>query len=376
MLAGWTVTEVGRQPWTVYGLMRTADSVSPSLTGSDVLVSFVLYMLVYLIVFPVGLYFMVRVVRAGPIAPPRTRPSRPAGRANRCVALPASSRGARHDARFRADLDADPRNRRVLSTCCSTASISASAFSYRFAPDARARNLIMNSIAPMWDGNETWLVLGGVGLLAAFPLAFAIIMPAVYFPILVMLLALIFRGVAFEFRFRDAEHFQFWDKAFWLGSTIATFAQGVVLGAFIQGFQVDGRHFVGGSFDCFTPFSMVTGIALLFGYGLARRRLAGAEDRGRSAGLGARGRALVFARRAHDIGIVSIWTPLADPAIAERWFSWPNIAFLAPVPLITLVARAVRMARARTTVPKRRPSWARSASSWCPISASPSACGR
>ena len=111
-------------------------------------------------------------------------------------------------------------------------------------------------------------MLGGLGLLAAFPLAFAIILPAVYFPILVMLLALIFRGVAFEFRFRDAEHRTFWDHAFGYGSAIATFAQGVVLGAFIQGFQVEGRHFTGGSFDCITPFSLFTGVALLFGYGL------------------------------------------------------------------------------------------------------------
>ena len=101
----------------------------------------------------------------------------------------------------------------------------------------------MNSIAPIWDGNETWLVLGGVGLLAAFPLAFAIIIPALYFPIVVMLLALVFRGVAFEFRFRDAEHKTFWDHGFFYGSVVATFAQGVVLGAFIQGFEVKGRVF-------------------------------------------------------------------------------------------------------------------------------------
>ena len=112
---------------------------------------------------------------------------------------------------------------------------------FGFAPDTASRNLMMNSIAPIWDGNETWLVLGGIGLLAAFPLAFAIIIPAVYFPILVMLLALIFRGVAFEFRFRDAEHRTFWDHGFCYGSAIATFAQGVVLGAFIQGFEVEGR---------------------------------------------------------------------------------------------------------------------------------------
>src|SRR4051812_46426692 len=139
---------------------------------------------------------------------------------------------------------------------------------YGLAPDTASRNIIMNSIAPIWDGNETWLVLGGVSLLAAFPLAFAIILPAVYFPLLVMLLALIFRGVSFEFRYRDAERRSVWDHAFCWGSTIATFAQGTVLGAFVQGFSTDGRHFAGSSFDFLTPFSIATGVALLFGYAL------------------------------------------------------------------------------------------------------------
>src|SRR5258708_12056653 len=134
---------------------------------------------------------------------------------------------------------------------------------YNFAPDRRARDLLMTSIAPIWDGNETWLVLGSLGLLAAFPLAFAIIIPAVYFPILLMLLALIFRGLAFEFRYRDAEHRTFWDHGFAYGSALAAFFQGVVLGSFIQGFQVEGRHFVGSSFDCFTPFSIFTGVVFM-----------------------------------------------------------------------------------------------------------------
>jgi cytochrome bd ubiquinol oxidase subunit II len=131
---------------------------------------------------------------------------------------------------------------------------------FGLAPDTASRNTIMNTIAPIWDGNETWLVFGGLGLLAAFPLAFAIIIPAVYFPILVMLLALIFRGVAFEFRFRDAEHKTFWDHAFCYGSGIATFAQGLVLGTFIQGFQVSGRQFAGTSFDFLSPFTLLTGV--------------------------------------------------------------------------------------------------------------------
>ena len=170
----------------------------------------------------------------------------------------------------------------------------------------------MNSIAPIWDGNETWLVLGGVGLLAAFPLAFAIIIPAVYFPILVMLLALVFRGVAFEFRFRDAEHRTFWDHGFCYGSAIATFAQGVVLGAFIQGFEVDGRHFAGTTFDFLTPFSLLTGIALVFGYGLLGAGWLILKTEGRDPGPppAATARSASSACWSRSC-VVSIWTPLA-----------------------------------------------------------------
>ena len=208
---------------------------------------------------------------------------------------------------------------------------------YGFAPDTPSRNLVMNSIAPVWDGNETWLVLGGVGLLAAFPLAFAIIIPAVYFPILVMLLALVFRGVSFEFRFRDAEHRTFWDHAFNYGSVIATFAQGIVLGAFIQGFKVDGRHFAGSSWDCFTPFSILTGVALVFGYALLGAGWLILKTEGdlqrwaRRLGRGA------FLGTLIAVAAVSIWTPLMDAGIAHRWFDWPNIAFLSPVPVITAI---------------------------------------
>src|SRR5207253_2277553 len=125
---------------------------------------------------------------------------------------------------------------------------------FPFMRDEDARSLMMSSVAPIWDGNETWLILGGVGLLAAFPVAFAIIIPAAYFPILLMLLALIFRGLAFEFRYRDAEHRTFWDYGFAAGSALAAFAQGVILGSFIQGYHVEGRQFVGSSWECFTAF--------------------------------------------------------------------------------------------------------------------------
>jgi cytochrome d ubiquinol oxidase subunit II len=211
---------------------------------------------------------------------------------------------------------------------------------YGFLPDPDARALAMSSVAPIWDGNETWLVFGGLGLLAAFPLAFAIIIPAVYFPILIMLLALVFRGVAFEFRFKQPALRTFWDGAFCGGSAVATFAQGVVLGTFIQGFKVDGRQFAGTSFDWVTPFALLSGVALLFGYALL------------GAGwlvLKSEGGLQQWARRAGRVALigvavailgVSIWTPLAEPDIARRWFSWPDIGFLAPVPIVTAALAA------------------------------------
>jgi cytochrome bd ubiquinol oxidase subunit II len=212
---------------------------------------------------------------------------------------------------------------------------------YNFMPDTRSRNLVMNAIAPIWDGNETWLVLGGVALLAAFPLAFAILIPALYFPILVMLLALVFRGVAFEFRFRDAEHKTFWDHGFFYGSLIATLAQGMMLGAFIQGFKVEGRAFAGGALDFLTPFSVLTGIALVFGYALlgAGWLVLKTED-----DIQARARRygrICLAVVVIGIVVVSLWTPLASDAVFSRWFSWPNILILSPVPIATaLVAWA------------------------------------
>jgi cytochrome bd ubiquinol oxidase subunit II len=206
---------------------------------------------------------------------------------------------------------------------------------YGLLRDDTARTTTMNSVAPVWDGNETWLVFGGLGLLTAFPLAFAIIIPAVYFPILMMLLALVFRGVAFEFRFKHTTLRRLWDGAFCGGSLVATFAQGVVLGTFIQGFKVEGRHFAGSSFDWFSLFPIATGVALMFGYGLlgACWLILKTEDELQDWARRAAGICLVAVLVA--IAAVSIWTPLARAEIAERWFSWPNIAFLSPVPIVT-----------------------------------------
>lgn len=199
------------------------------------------------------------------------------------------------------------------------------------------RDLAMNTVAPVWDGNETWLVLGGGGLFAAFPLAYAIIMPALYAPFIAMILALVFRGVAFEFRWRDPAHEKYWDLSFIAGSYLATFMQGIVLGAFVQGIEVQGRAYAGGWFDWLTPFTLLCGAALVGGYGLLGaawlilKTEGNVRDRSyelaRPLGLAT----LVF------VGIVSLWTPLLSPEIAERWFTWPNIAIAGPVPLGVII---------------------------------------
>src|SRR5690349_4324214 len=132
----------------------------------------------------------------------------------------------------------------------------------------RERDTAMNSIAPVWDGNETWLVLGGGGLLAAFPVAYGIILSALYAPIIAMLLALIFRGVAFEFRWRDPNHRKYWDASFALGSIVAAVAQGITLGGLLQGIAVTGRSYSGGWWDWLSPFSLLVGAALVCGYAL------------------------------------------------------------------------------------------------------------
>jgi cytochrome d ubiquinol oxidase subunit II len=211
---------------------------------------------------------------------------------------------------------------------------------YGFVHGDDDRATVMNSIAPIWNGNATWLVFGGLGLLAAFPLAFTIISPAVYFPILIMLLALVFRGVAFEFRFKHPELRRFWDRAFAAGSAVATFAQGVVLGTFIQGFKVDGRHFTGTSFDWVTPFALLTGVALMFGYSLLGAGWLVLKTEGELQNWARRSGRICLIGVLIAILAVSIWTPLANAEIARRWFVWPNIWLLSPVPVITALLAA------------------------------------
>ncbi|GLQ35180.1 ubiquinol oxidase subunit II, cyanide insensitive [Amylibacter marinus] len=198
------------------------------------------------------------------------------------------------------------------------------------------RDLMMNSVAPVWDGNETWLVLGGGGLFAVFPLAYAVIMPALYMPITVMLLALVFRGVSFEYRWR-VKNKRLWDLAFFAGSFIAAFCQGIALGALVQGIEVEARAYVGGWFDWLTPFSILTGLAVVVGYALlgASWLILKTEGTLRNQMRGYAGR-LGTATLAL-IGVISILTPFQDPVYFERWFNLPGSLWTMIVPLLMLL---------------------------------------
>ncbi|MEX2629852.1 MAG: cytochrome d ubiquinol oxidase subunit II [Tistlia sp.] len=207
---------------------------------------------------------------------------------------------------------------------------------YPFAGDELERDRMMNSVAPVWDGNETWLVLGGAGLLAAFPLVYSVVLPAFYLPLVTMLLALVFRGVAFEFRFRSTRRKGFWSGAFFFGSAIATFAQGVVLGGFVRGIPVEDGVYAGGTFDWLAPFPLFVGLALVFGYGLLGAGWTILKTEGALQARARRWSALLLPVVLLAMAVVSLWMPLSDPAVADRWFGWPNIAFLWPVPVAVL----------------------------------------
>lgn len=210
-----------------------------------------------------------------------------------------------------------------------------------FACDEHERDRMMNSIAPVWDGNETWLVLGGGGLLAAFPLAYAVALPALYAPITTMLLGLVFRGVAFEFRARADTRKYLWNWAFASGSLLASFAQGVVLGAFVQGIAIAERGYAGGAWDWLTPFSVATGIALIVGYALLGATwlvMRTTDELQRRMRRYAR---LTGAGTLIMIVVVSVWTPWLHPEYARRWFSWPAEFYTFAVPILVALCAIV-----------------------------------
>ena len=226
---------------------------------------------------------------------------------------------------------------------------------FPFVPDRHERDVMMNTVAPVWDGNETWLVLGGAGLLAAFPLAYSIILSGLYLPLIFMLLGLIFRGVAFEFRFKALDHERhIWDKAFIGGSVTAAFFQGVALGAFLQGIPVAGRAYAGGPLDWLAPFPLLSGVGVMIAYTLLGStwlimRTEGALQQQMIRVARPFGLMLLGA-----IVVVSVWTPLTQPGVAARWFSFPNIVLFAPVPLLVAAAMFMLL-RALKGTPQRGP---------------------
>src|SRR5262245_20457619 len=204
---------------------------------------------------------------------------------------------------------------------------------FPLAPSHKDRDAMMASVAPFWDGNETWLVLGGGGLLAAFPLAYSIMLPALYIPIILMLIGLILRGVAFEFRFKSQRSRFLWDFAFSFGSVLAALLQGVIIGAFVEGFAVTDNKFSGGSFARLVPFAAVIVVALPAGYltrsscGLTMK----ADEALRAWPYRIAYPALIAVAPFNVI--FRVWPPLAPPEIAARWFTPGNIVMLSPVPV-------------------------------------------
>lgn len=200
------------------------------------------------------------------------------------------------------------------------------------------RDTAMNTVAPIWDGNETWLVLGGGGLFAVFPLAYAIIMPALYAPIIVMMLALIFRGVAFEYRFKTVRGRWLWDVSFSIGSLVAALCQGIALGALVQGIHVEGRAYAGGWYDWLTPFSLMTGVAVVVGYALLGATWLVMKTEGELHDIARRYAFATGIGLLALIAIVSIWMPFLDATFYLRWFTFPLLLYVAPVPILVAFA--------------------------------------
>jgi len=217
---------------------------------------------------------------------------------------------------------------------------------FPFVPDRHDRDVMMNTVAPVWDGNETWLVLGGAGLMAAFPLAYSVVLSALYLPIVLMLLGLIFRGVAFEFRFKATDRERpVWDLSFMGGSLVAAFFQGVALGAYIDGLPVTDGAFTGSALGWLAPFPLFCGVGVVIAYTLLGSTWLILKTEGPlHDGMKSLASRLVWALLV-VIAIISAWTPFAQPRIAERWFSLPNLFWFAPVPMLVLLC-AVLLLRA------------------------------
>lgn len=206
---------------------------------------------------------------------------------------------------------------------------------FPFAPDEESRDIMMNTVAPVWDGNETWLILGGAGLLAAFPLVYSILLPALYIGVFLLLAGLIFRGVAFEFRFKASTSRYLWNWAFAGGSTVAAFAQGAVVGAYVEGFETVNRVYVGGALDWLTPFSVLTGFGLLAGYALLGSTWLILKTEGELQEWAYRITPGLLIAVLAVFGIIGVWTPFVEEGVRERWFG--DLTFIWALPMLTLL---------------------------------------
>jgi cytochrome bd ubiquinol oxidase subunit II len=209
---------------------------------------------------------------------------------------------------------------------------------FPFARSEKERDLMMNSVAPVWDGNETWLIMGGGGLFAVFPLAYAVALPALYMPLILMLLALVFRGVAFEYRWRTKRWKGVWNQAFFWGSVIASLMQGIALGALVQGIKVENRAYAGGWWDWLTPFTMLTGVAVVVGYVLLGSTWLVMKTEGELKQRMRRHARFAGIYTLAAIGVVSVLTPFQNADYWSRWFAWPTAIFSVLVPALVALA--------------------------------------
>jgi cytochrome d ubiquinol oxidase subunit II len=224
-----------------------------------------------------------------------------------------------------------------------------------FADDDTQRDHMMNTAAPIWDGNETWLVMGGAGLMAAFPKAYAVVLSSLYLPVLCLLIALIFRGVAFEFRFKAARSRWVWGFAFAAGSIVAAFMQGLILGALVEGMPLEGGKYVHDpAFAWFSPFAILTGVAVVFGYALLGASWLILKTAGRIQSIAFHRTRMLMLVVIGFMLLVSAWLPFVDPRFMTRWFTWPNFLYLSPVPILTAINAAalwIAVMRNRETAP-------------------------
>ena len=190
------------------------------------------------------------------------------------------------------------------------------------------RALAIKSLSHLWDSNQTWLVFGGVVLFVAFPKAYAMVLSQLYLPIILMLIALIFRGVAFEFYFKADSSRGWWNFSFSFGSTLATLSQGLILGALVQGVGHSG------GLVWLTPFSILTSLSLLVGYGLLGSCWLVRKSEGSMALRSRKMAQWLLITVLIALSAVSLWMLFTQPLVAGRWLEMPGIILLAPVPIL------------------------------------------